>query len=158
MKSKKDILLNSSVPFFQIDFSIREVVDEINLRKLLKTKFPNTELFPRDKFLLNVRFIEWLRRGYKVTTVRYRRGGIDFPVKKVMPIFPTRDFSSNLSGGETGKVIISKFSVKKFGDLDEFDAKRDGFNRSEELKEVLSRIYGKIREGEFVSIYNIEFI
>jgi hypothetical protein len=128
------------------------------LIKLLKAKFPNTEFFSRKKFLLNEKFIEWLRRGYKVTTIRYREGGIDFPVKKTMPVFPTKEFSLRSSGREAGKVRISKFSIKKFGDLDEFDAKRDGFDRSEELKEVLSRIYGKIREGEYVSIYNIEFI
>lgn len=151
-----DISINLSAPFFQIDLSGGKALDEIILRELLKNKFPNTELFSRKKFLLYEGFIEWLRRGYKVTTIRYRRGGIDFPVEKMMPLFPTEDFSSISFGGEAGKVKISKFSVKKFGDLDDFDAKRDGFDRSEELKEVLSRIYGKIQEGEYVSIYNIE--
>jgi hypothetical protein len=55
-------------------------------------------------------------------------------------------------------VRISKFSVKKFGDSDDFDAKRDGFDRREALKGVLSRIYGKIAESESVSIYNIGII
>jgi hypothetical protein len=158
MKAKINIMENSSVPFFQIDFSISQTLDKLSLSELIKRKFPNIQLFPREKFLLNERFIEWLRKGYKVTTIRYRRGGIDFPVKKMMSVFPTRDFSSRLSGREVGKVRISKFSVKKFGDLDDMDAKRDGFDRIEELKEVLFHIYGRIQDREYISIYNIELI
>jgi hypothetical protein len=80
------------------------------------------------------------------------------PVKKIMQLFPTKDFSSNASEKEAGRVKITKFAVKKFGDLDDFDARRDGFDRQEELKEVLFNIYGEIREDEYISIYNIEFI
>jgi len=157
-KINEDILMNLSSPFFQVDFSKSDILDEMALKELLKVNFPDIQLFHRQKFLLYEEFIEWVRRGYKATTVRYRKDGIDYPVNKIMPLFPTRDFSSNSSPKEAGKVKISKFSVKKFRDLDDFDAQRDGFGRVEELKGVLSQIYGKIQVDEYVSIYNIDFI
>lgn len=153
-----NILMNVSALFFQIDLSKKDVLDEKQLEKLLKNQFPKIKLIPRNKFLLYEGFIEWLKRDYKVTTIRYIKGGIDFPVKKIMPIFPTKDFSSISSGREAGKVKLTKYSVKKFGELDDFDAKRDGFDSTEELKKMLSRIYGKIQEEEYISIYNIEII
>jgi carbamoyltransferase len=153
-----NLLMNISAPFFQVDLSKSEVVDGKKLRKLLKSKFPKIKLIPREKFLLYEGFIEWLKRDYKFTTIRYKKGGIDFPIRKMMHLFPTQDFSSISSGREVGKVKLTKYSVKKFGELDDFDAKRDGFDSTKKLKEVLSHIYGKIQEEEYISIYNIEII
>lgn len=157
-KITEDILVIDLEFIYQIDLSKNKVLDEKKLRDILKSRFSDLELFPRQKILLYEEFIKWIKRGYKTTTIRYKRGGIDFPVKNTLPLYPTKDFSSETSESEARQVKISKFSIKRFKDLGDQDARKDGFNNLEELKKVLFNIYGKINEDEYISIYNIDLI
>jgi len=123
-------------------------------RYFQKLSYGDNELFPRSRFLLYSPYIDWIRTGKKSTTVRYRKGGIDFPTGSVLPLFPSNDFSNNHSDS-IGELVINEYRLKQIGMLSEEDACKDGFNSLQELQEILQTIYGQIQSNEYVSIYSI---
>jgi hypothetical protein len=60
-----------------------------------------------------------------------------------------------LENPQVGTVEISKIAIKRFGDLDDRDGKRDGFSGAAELSLALQKYYGPIASQELVTIYDI---
>ncbi len=139
-----------------IVFGADLIVNETELSALLSERFPGIKSFPRDKFLLNEKFINWLKNGRKTTTIRYKKVGIDFPVATCLPLIPTKDFSKNRGEAPVGFLKIRKYIIKKYRDLNETDARNDGFKTLTELRSVLFDIYGAIQEDDYVSIYYVQ--
>ena len=50
------------------------------------------------------------------------------------------------------KARIDKVVVKRLKELSDEDAKKDGFESREDLIRALKRIYGSVRDDEFVTI------
>ena len=130
----------------------------LELRGFLHNRFPFTKLIPRDRFQLYSDFVTWLKIGRKTTTIRFKRGGIDFPLKPIMPLLATDSFKADAFEIPIGDVAITQFVVKKFKDLNDADAQKDGFKNLTELKTVLGQIYQGVSDDDFVSIYKIELI
>lgn len=113
-------------------------------------------LFRRKKFNLNKEFIKWLHYGKKITTIRYKSGGLDIPESFEISMFSTPQFEKDLRSDDyVGLAEISKYQIKRFSDLDRIDAINDGFRDVEELRSTLFEIYGDIPANEYVTIYYI---
>ncbi len=126
--------------------------------KIQKNINPNRPLpfFKRKKINLNKEFVKWLYYGKKITTVRYKKGGIGIPESFEIPMFATPQFEKDLSSDDyVGVAEISKYQIKRFSDLDGVDAINDGFQDVKELRATLFEIYGDIPANEYVTIYYI---
>lgn len=120
------------------------------------SNFTNTIPIYRHKFNLYHEYIDWLYYGRKVTTIRYKPNGFDYPCFQCLPMYETEDFSfNNKSDKYVGHVEIGSIEVKQFGQLDHTDAVNDGFKSLEELKTALTTIYTNITETSYVTIYHI---
>ncbi|MCL5238800.1 MAG: ASCH domain-containing protein [Nitrospirae bacterium] len=128
------------------------------LKTFLYKKYPFTELIPRDRFQLYSDFVKWLQQGRKTTTIRFKPGGIDVPLQQVMPLWATDSFKPDASEIKIGKVAITHFTVKRFCNLNNNDARRDGFKNLAELTSVLREIYQGVCDSDFVSIYTLELL
>ncbi len=135
-----------------------EDINESQVANRLRHVLPNSKLISRQKFLLFEEFIDWVKSGRKTTTIRYNKLGVDFPSKTIMPLLPTSDYSSNPSSAAVALVQVSKFIVKKFGNLTDQDAHNDGFSCIGELIKTLHDIYGEIKPDEYISIYTIKIV
>lgn len=127
------------------------------IRRVQHTFGANMPLVPRTRFALEREYINWVRTGRKTTTVRYNKGAIDVPEKLRLEVVPTSDFEKI---GDNDRLSVDTYdilrlSIKRFGDLNDVDGKRDGFADADELRTTLQRIYGPIDADELVTIYHI---
>ena len=140
-------------------------VQDIVIADILCDKIWDTiqELIPnkigkkRARFLLFDKYVQWVKEGKKHTTIRYRRGSIDYPADISLPMLATDDFGQQYIK-MVGRAIIQRVEVKKFGQLTQDNAYGDGFSSLNELKNILQKIYGKIEEEEFVTIYSFRLV
>ena len=133
--------------FFDVSVQdIAEKLSEVRRRDIL---------MPRERFLLDQEYYSWIRERRKVTTIRFRRGSLEYPVTPNMPLYVTRDFSGSTKSDPETSLHVEKLKVKRFGDLNTEDALRDGFASVDELRAVLRAIYGTIFPEERVTIYHV---
>ena len=123
----------------------------------LSKAIPQKNGEPRNRFLLFRDYIQWLRTGRKSTTIRYRRGAIDYPSDICLPLLETEDFSDEYIQ-VVGKVVIHRLEIKRYGELDEEDAVKDGFSCLSDLQNTITTIYGPIGQDELVSIYSFKLV
>lgn len=112
-------------------------------------------VFVRWDFPLYGEFREWLVEGKKVTTVRFRKGGVEIPSSVYLPLFTTTDFYWTRTREKPIYVTINAIKYQRFGELTEEDAKRDGFANLAELGDTLQRIYPKMNRDDWVTVYSI---
>jgi hypothetical protein len=76
-----------------------------------------------------------------------------------LPLYQTVRYESldEETAPKKGALQISRVTYKSFGDLDQGDARRDGFKSIRELFGVLQEIYGPIADEEIVTIYEVSF-
>lgn len=87
------------------------------------------------------RFLDLVIQGRKTSTIRY---GLVFVTDNYIPL---------VSSKRTVVVRITKIDYSKnYGDLDEKDAKEDGFNSLSELKSQLERFYPNISADDPITI------
>ena len=132
--------------------------NDLNIMEILQKHFPFLTLFPRKRFQLFDEYVEWVRSGRKVTTIRYKSGGIDYPERKMFELFATKSFKPDSPEEHISKIVVSKVIFKRFGDLSLKDAINDGFKSLEELINILTEIYGNIQDDEVVSVYSISLV
>jgi len=140
-----------------LSFLGKDGIDSDSLRKRISYVLPDYELVPRNRFALDINFMQWVSSKRKVTTIRYNRSAVDYPITQTLPVVGTERFDS----GDTGKQVgtnykVVSYTIKEFGDLDDNDGIRDGFSGRDELLKTLLKIYGHIHSNEPVSIYGIE--
>ena len=93
-------------------------------------------------------FVEPIMSGRKVTTVR--RGIKSYPVGRIVEL---------TAGGNTFALArVKKVVVKRVRELNDDDAKRDGFESRNDLLSALKKIYGDVRDSEFVTVVHFEVL
>jgi len=141
--------------FFRPDRSIDDETFKNEIMKCINlTNVMDIDL--RERFSLYDNYINWLEEGRKVTTIRFIPNGLSIPIKQVLPLIRTRNFKQDSMDFESNNIKVLGFGIKKFYDLNLIDAKRDGFNKTSQLKTMLRRIYPKMTEDSYVSINFIE--
>ena len=92
-----------------------------------------------EKVKFNSKYISLIREGIKTQTMRIPNKRIETPVGKIIAaVFPG-----------TLNVIalhITKKGYKQFKNIDDDDAKREGFNTADELKMELKNIYPHLED------------
>ncbi len=127
-------------------------VSEIS--RALKDNFPRARLVSRDSFRLQARYYDWLLRGRKCTTIRVKRGAIEYPAKRLLDLTSVDELNSE-QGNDVGTVYVDRMIVKPFSCLSESDARRDGFISLADLQAALVEIYGRSALEGYVTIYSI---
>ncbi len=101
-----------------------------------------------EKINFDEEFVEPIVSGRKVTTVR--RGIKSYPVGRVVEL---------TAGGSTFAIArVKKVVVKRVRELNDEDARRDGFESRNELLSALKKIYGDVKESEFVTVVHFEVL
>lgn len=93
-------------------------------------------------------YVKMILDGKKRTTIR--KGLKNYPVGKIV------EFTAN--NKVFCKARILKAVVKRLRELSDKDAIDDGFRSKEELVKALKRIYGDVRDDEFVTIVHFEVV
>ncbi len=84
--------------------------------------------------------------GKKTTTVR--RGIKSYPVGKLVEL--------TVNNRTFALARVKKVVVKRLRELSDDDARRDGFESRSDLIAALRRIYGDIKDDEFVTVVHFE--
>lgn len=149
-------------PFYRSKFSelISSDYSANALQQRLETIFPHVTAQKRERLLLRSEYIKWVKEGKKTTTIRFRPQCIEFPQKTVLPLFASSRFESYAEGKTSlvGRVSFTKATYKRFSELDEIDARADGFRTESELKSTLEEIYPTITGESMVSIFDISIV
>jgi ERCC4-type nuclease len=127
----------------------------VDVAVAIRRDFPGIEAEGDTRIRMFDRYVHLLVAGKKSTTIRYRKDKIRYPAMQTLPLVETNPEDPKLQN-QVGWVRVSKVAVKRFGDLDGDDARRDGFGSKDELLDALRRIYGDVAEEELVSVYHIE--
>jgi hypothetical protein len=112
-------------------------------------------VFVRTELPLYDQYLEWLRDGRKVTTIRFRRGAVEIPSDTRLPLFETKDFSPGDRSTPADTVQIHGVRYRVFGELTDEDARRDGFEGLDDMRTALGRIYPTLAADDWVSVYDI---
>ncbi len=87
-------------------------------------------------------YVDAILEGRKVTTIR--KGIKMYPIGRIVDL--------TVNNKTFAKARIDKVVVKRLKELSDEDAKKDGFESREDLIRALKRIYGSVRDDEFVTI------
>jgi carbamoyltransferase len=112
-------------------------------------------VFVRSELPLFGPYLQWLREGRKVTTIRYRPGAVELPKMHELPLYETEDYGVGDRSRPTAMVRIKSLRYQIFGELTEEDALRDGFESLGHMRTDLGKIYPKLHDSEWVTIYDI---
>ena len=133
-------------------------LSKLTSRECIRTVQERTGLvvFIRSELPLYAGFLERLREGKKRSTIRYRKGAVELPSFKRLPLYETADYGVGDRSSPTAIVEISGIRYQIFGELTEEDAIVDGFTSLAEMRHELTEIYKDLRDDEWVTIYSIE--
>jgi carbamoyltransferase len=115
-------------------------------------------IFVRTELPLYGEYLNWVREGRKVTTIRLRKGAVEVPFSSVLPLFETADFGPGDRSRPTEYVKVSALRYHRWGDLSADDAMRDGFRSYGDMREALTAIYPHIADEDWVTVYDISLI
>jgi carbamoyltransferase len=116
-------------------------------------------IFVRSYFPLYKNYLNLLRSNHKKTTTRFKPNTLELPLQNILPLIETVDFGNATTQNPTAMVRIKGIRYKKFGDLSEEDAAKDGFNNLDEMRHAfIGDIYPTLREDDWVSVYSIELL
>lgn len=101
-----------------------------------------------EKINFDEEYINPILEGKKTTTVR--RGIKSYPVGRLVEL--------TVNNRAFAIAKVRKVVVKRLTELTDEDALRDGFASREELITALRRIYGNIKNSEFVTVVHFEVI
>jgi hypothetical protein len=90
----------------------------------------------------DAKYVRRILSGEKRTTIR----------KGIKIVEPNSEVVLTTDGGEFGKAIVRKAIVKRISELNEEEAKLDGFSSKDELLKDLRRIYGSVDEDDIVTV------
>jgi carbamoyltransferase len=112
-------------------------------------------VFIRHDFPLYGPYLAWLREGRKVTTIRFRKRGVEIPTQDVLPLYETRDYGVGKRDRPAASVRVLSIRYQRFGELTERDAKLDGFKSLSEMLTAFREIYPNLGARDWVTIYGI---
>ncbi|MBI5392880.1 ASCH domain-containing protein [Candidatus Woesearchaeota archaeon] len=122
----------------------------------LKHDYPGYKLRAHHELKLFKKNVKLVKESKKITTIRYEKDTLRYPVTKILQLIETSHEDPYFKN-TVGTIGIKKIVVKRFGDLNDDDAMREGVRLGVTfLKEALKTIYGEIKQDELISIYYFE--
>ena len=127
------------------------------VEELIRANFPGFRVEKDDHLAMDEEYYSWVRKGLKASTVRYAKGAIRVPQTFRIKLICTKIQDSAIRR-HVGFLRITKVMVKRFGELSDEDAKKDGFDDKEQLIEAMQDFYDtEIDDNEPVSIFEFKF-
>jgi hypothetical protein len=120
--------------------------------------FPAHKLAERGRFVMMNELAAKVLAGVKVTTVRFVRGGLDFPGAASLPLFEVRISNLHDDAIWVADLRISRVVYKRVVDLTEEDVRNDGRANLVELLETMQNFYGDISADDILSIYEFSVL
>lgn len=120
--------------------------------------FPGVPPVPRHRFVMAPDLADLVASDRKMTTIRYDTAGVEYPAGPVLPMFVIDRENEENSAVFKGELRIRELKYKCVNQLDEEDARADGFSSREELLSRLRRFYGPLTDDKLVCIYSFEFV
>lgn len=130
--------------------------DKEDLLRRLRRDLPHIRLVGRSRMGFYSEHLKLLREGKASTTVRHRPDAVEYPVTARLPLLDTGSNGRCFQAYPVGEVLVKRLTIRKFGLLDDADARLTGVPHREDLCSMLQRIYGSITEHEFVTVYHVE--
>lgn len=112
-------------------------------------------VFVRSELPLYGPYLEKLRQGKKVTTIRFRANAVELPAFSEIPLFETSDYGVGDRSRPTAIVRIKSLRYQVWGTLNAEDAARDGFDSYDAMRTDLLTIYPRMKDSDWVTIYEI---
>lgn len=127
------------------------------VEELARSAFSGYKIERDDHLTMDEEYYGWVRAGSKVSSIRYAKGAIRVPHTFRIKLMKTK-IDDPASRSHVGFLRITKVVVKRFGELTDEDAKRDGFDEKEQLVDALQSFYDTdIEDSEPVSIFEFKF-
>ncbi|MCS7143407.1 MAG: ASCH domain-containing protein [Archaeoglobaceae archaeon] len=101
-----------------------------------------------DRINFDAEFISIILNGEKKTTIR--RGIRRYPLGKVVEL--------TVNNEPVALAKVKKVVVKRISEINDEDARIDGFKSKDELLSALKKIYGDLSDSEFVTIVHFEVL
>jgi len=102
----------------------------------------------QEKINFDKEYVKPILEGRKKTTIR--KGIKSYPVGRIVYLIANNK--------PFAKAVVKKVVIKRVYELNDDDAKTDGFNNLDELFNALKKIYGNINSDDLVSIVYFEII
>ena len=127
------------------------------VEELIRANFPGFRVEKDDHLAMDEEYYSWVRQGLKASTVRYAKGAIRVPQTFRIKLIKTK-IADPASRSHAGFLRITRVEVKRFRQLSDEDAKKDGFDDREQLIEAMQDFYAtEIEDEEPVSIFEFKF-
>jgi hypothetical protein len=115
-------------------------------------------VFVRTELPLFGPYLGWMREGKKVTTIRFRKGAVEVPYSRELPLFETQDFGVGNRDVPTDHVVVTAIRYQIFGELTVEDAQKDGFEDLDDMRSALHEIYPALQDEDWVTVYDIQLL
>lgn len=113
-------------------------------------------VFIRQYLPLYREYIKLVDTYEKQTTTRFRPNSVEIPARTLLPLIETGDFGKPKTRSTARWVQIEGITYQRFGELTETDARNDGFNSIEEMRETFTqKIYPGLKDSDWGTIYTI---
>ncbi|HEX6074183.1 MAG TPA: carbamoyltransferase C-terminal domain-containing protein [Micromonosporaceae bacterium] len=160
-----DLPIKSSLKRLEMDVrnegSSTAINTAVSLSRMVRQlqKLTGAVVFVRTALPLYDQYLEWMRQGRKVTTIRFRRGAVEIPFNSVLPLFETPDYSApDDKTTPTEYVRVAAIRYRRFGELTATDATRDGFEDLDHMRRDLTTIYPRLTDDDWVTVYDISLV
>lgn len=135
-----------------------EARDPDAVRENVAKHFPGVAPIARHQFVMASDLVDLVASNCKMTTIRYDKAGVEYPARPMLPLFAIDREKDRGSAVLRGELRIRQVAYKCVSQLDDEDARNDGFSSRDELLSALRRFYGSLGEGDLVCIYSFEFV
>ncbi len=126
-----------------------------SLKQQLVDFFPNLPAVERNRFVMMAPFARMVLANQKITTIRFTPAAIEFPAQATLPLFIVEDAERHSEARQHGKLQILGVQYKTVRELDDEDARNDGFRSRAELMDALQQFYADMTPSDFVCIYSL---
>ena len=122
----------------------------------IKHDYPGYKLRAHQELKIPQKNIKLMKENKKIIIINYEKETILFPTKKTLSVIET-SIEDPMHKDTIGSISIKKVEVKRFAELTDDDAKKDGIRLGLPfLKKALRDQYPDIKIDDLVSIYYFE--
>jgi len=103
-------------------------------------------------------YIRLVDADKKQTTTRFRKYSVEVPADTLLPLVQTDDFGKAKTDEVARWARITGITYKRFGEITESDARRDGFESVSAMRDRFTRdIYPGLGDEDWVTIYSMHW-
>jgi len=125
---------------------------------VLRRDYPQLPRVARHRFVMATHLAELAATEQKLTTIRFEQSGVEYPASNVLPLFVADSVGDHRSASYFANLCIQQVRYKYVDQLNEEDARADGFSSLADLREALNHFYGALSNSSLVCIYTFKIL